>query len=287
MKKIVSLIIVTISALSVVISCKSGSAGEAYTLKMRLAPGDNFKQELNMNMDMKMAGFNMKMIMEAETSFEVLAADTSGKQMRLTYTKMKMKMDMGELNKAVSSDSMMNESQQKIVGKSVTLTLSPENEIIKVSGFDSLMNNDLYDPVTKQLFEKTFSKEQLNSMFGMMFSMYPSKPVRIGNSWSAKSKFNMANIDMGVNTKYKLIAVKDSIAEIDVDGKMDGDGNMKQENINVGMSMKGTQKGRMQIKISDGYLHSGSYKMDASAEVEMMGQKIPITMIADYEMTGK
>ena len=200
---------------------------------------------------------------------------------------MKMKMDMGDLNRAVNSDSMMNESQKKIIGKSVTLTLSPQNEIVNVTGYDSLMNNDMYDPATKQLFEKTFSKEQLNSMFGMMFNMYPSKPVRVGDTWTSKSKFNMANIDMGINVKFKLLSVKDGVAEISVDGKFDGDGDMKQTGVDVEMNMKGTQTGRMKIKLSDGYLANGNYTMDMTGDVKVMGQKMPISLKGDYELTGK
>ena len=276
-----------LASFSFILSCKSGSSGEAYTLKMRLAPGDNFRQEVKTIMDMNMAGFSMKMNMDAETNFDVLQNDTAGKQLRLTYTKMNMKMDMGDLNQAVNSDSMMNESQKKIVGKSVTLTLSPKNEIINVSGFDSLLNSDLYDPVTKQLFEKTFSKEQLNSVFGMVFSLYPSRPVRVGDNWTSKSKFSMANIDMGMKVKYKLLSVKDGVAEISVDGTFDGDGNMKQSGIEAGMNMEGTQTGRIRLNLNDGYLKNGNYTMNISGEINVMGQKMPITMKGDYELTGK
>ncbi|HMU57068.1 MAG TPA: DUF6263 family protein [Chitinophagaceae bacterium] len=287
MKKNNLLLTALLVSFSFILSCKSGPTGEAYTLKMRLAPGDNFSQEVKTNMDMNMAGFSMKMNMDAETNFDVLQNDTAGKQLKLTYTKMSMKMDMGDLNQAVNSDSMMNESQQKLVGRSVTLTLSPQNEITNVSGFDSLLNSDMYDPVTKQLFEKTFSKEQLNSMFGMVFSMYPTKPVRVGESWTSKSKFNVANIDMGMKVKYKLLSVKDGIAEVSVDGTFDGDGNMKQAGINAGMNMEGTQTGRIRIKLTDGYLKNGNYTMNITGEVNVMGQKMPISMKGDYELTGK
>lgn len=287
MKKNILLIAIAATAVSVFSSCKSGPSGEAYTLKMRLTPGDKFTQEMKMDMDMKMAGFNMKMGMDGEMQFDVLEGDSAGKQLKFTYNKMKMKMDMGDLNRAVNSDSMMNESQKKIIGKSVTLTLSPQNEIVNVTGYDSLMNNDMYDPATKQLFEKTFSKEQLNSMFGMMFNMYPSKPVRVGDTWTSKSKFNMANIDMGINVKFKLLSVKDGVAEISVDGKFDGDGDMKQTGVDVEMNMKGTQTGRMKIKLSDGYLANGNYTMDMTGDVKVMGQKMPISLKGDYELTGK
>ena len=124
-------------------------------------------------------------------------------------------------------------------------------------------------------------------MFGMVFSMYPTKPVRVGESWTSKSKFNVANIDMGMKVKYKLLSVKDGIAEVSVDGTFDGDGNMKQAGINAGMNMEGTQTGRIRIKLTDGYLKNGNYTMNITGEVNVMGQKMPISMKGDYELTGK
>lgn len=287
MKRHLLLFAIVTTVISVITSCKTGPSGEAYTIKMRLAPGDRFTQKMKTDMDMKMAGFNIKMVMDGEIQFDVLTGDSTGKQLKLTYNQMNIKMDMGDLNRAVNSDSMLNESQKKIIGKSVTITLSPNNEIITVSGYDSLMNNDLYDPATKQLFEKTFSKEQLNSMFGMMFSMYPSKPVKVGETWTSKSKFNIANIDMGITNKFKLLSVKDGVAELSIEGKFDGGGEIKQTGVAVDMKMKGAQNGRMQIELSDGYLKTGNHTMDLNGDVSAMGQKMTISAKGDYEMTRK
>ena len=274
-----------LSSLLFLLACKSGPSGEAYVLKMRLNESDSFNHNMKVKMDTKVTGQDMKMDMDMGISFYVMENKNEEKKLRLTYTKMKMKMDMA--NMGVNTDSLMNKNQNKIVGKSIQISLSPSNEITDVSGFDSLMVKEMYEPETRQLMEKSFSKEQLNSMFGMMFSVYPSKAVRVGETWKAKTKFNMANIDMNITIIYKLLSVKDGIAEINVDGKIDGDGKMNQAGMDLSLAMKGTQKGKLWIKLIDGYLKTGFYDMDMTADMEVLGQKIPMSIKANYEMSGE
>jgi len=38
--------------------------------------------------------------------------------------------------------------------------------------------------------------------------------------------------------------------------------------------------------MDNGYLHSSSYKMDMKSEMQMMGQKLEMTIKADYDIKG-
>lgn len=85
-------------------ACKSGGgSGEAYTIKMSLNKGDKFSQnfDMKMNMNMEMAMLkdpvDMKMDMEAGCDFEVLQNNGVEKELRITYSNMKMNMDMGAI----------------------------------------------------------------------------------------------------------------------------------------------------------------------------------------------
>jgi len=292
MKKISLFFLVAIACSMLLFSCNNGLPGETYTLKMRMNNGDTFHQNVKMDMDMKMnvpgRPVNMKMNVDAGVTFEVTDTTNTNKELKLTYTRMHMGMDMGnKATSAVNIDSIMDETIGKIIGRSVRIELSPTNEITQVKGFDSLMMETGNNENTRQMTEKMFSKEQMNNMFGMLFSMYPAKPVKVGETWTSKSKVNLANMDMEINIKYKLVSVKNGLADIDVDGVIDGKGDMKQNGVPVGISMSGTQKGMLTIKMSDGYLENGSYKMDAKADMEMSGQKIPMTIKADYYLSNK
>ncbi|MEO7308058.1 MAG: DUF6263 family protein [Ferruginibacter sp.] len=292
MKKI-NLAFFTATALSVLLfSCNNGLPGEAYTIKMRMNKADTFhhniKMDMNMKMDMMGKSMDMKMNMEAGTRFEVMDNTSANKELKLTYTGMHMGMDMGNKGMArANTDSILNASTEKLIGRSVLIELSPTNEITQIKGFDSLMLNNTDNEESRQMMEKMFSKDQMNSLFGMMFNMYPGKPVKVGETWTAKTKVNLANMDMQVNMTYKLVGVKNGVADIDANGIIDGKGDMKQSGSSVGISMSGTQKGMFTIKMDDGYMQNGSYKMDVKAEIETAGQKVPMTMKANYVLSNK
>ena len=240
-----------------------------------------------MNMEMNTSGMEMKMKSTFGCSFEVMNNDSAGKNLKMTYTKMDMAMDMGALNKMQNTqDSLMKKNSENIVGKSIILTLSKDNEITNVTGFEEIMNTQMRDSAGKEMMKKMFSKDQFNSMFGMMFSMYPKKPVKVGESWDGDTKMNMANLAMKVHNKYTLLSVKNGLAEINIDGTIGGNGEIMKESSGMKMDMSGIQKGTITIRIDNGYLHSGAYKMDIKTEMEVMGKKIEMTMKGDYNIKG-
>jgi hypothetical protein len=266
-------------------SCRSG---KTYELKMRLAEGDHFEQNMQMAMRMHygIAGqpMNMNMGTEIASVFDVQKSTPDEKQIKMSYSSSKMSLDMGKLGPALNLDSMMNNANGKIVGKSVTIVLSKDNEIKDVLGAE-FFEKDVSDSATREIAKKMFSKEQVNSLFGMMFSIYPGKRVAIGDSWTKENKVNMGEFEMKIKTKYTLAAVSGNAATINVYGTINGKGNMLSTKME--MDMKGSQKGTMTIDITNGYLQKGKYSMLMTALMNAGGQKMPITINADYNMSGK
>jgi len=267
---------------------KGGGSGEAYSIKMRLKEGDRFGQDMNMKMNMQAAIINMNMTMETGTDFEVMKASPDENELKLTYTKMHMGMEAGGLpNVKGQSDSALNEKTGKIVGKSVTIKMDKNNKITSVVGLKEILDSMAADETQKQVFEKMFSADQFNNSMGWMFSMYPNKPVKVGETWSASTKMNMAGMDMNIDIDYKLLSVKDGVATINVDGTIKGEGSMKAGAQDMKMNMSGDQKGKLNIKLDDGYLKDGDYKMNLKAEMEVMGTKVPMDMKADCTIKGR
>ena len=290
MKKITAAALLAAITIFSFTGCNSnGKSADGYVLKMRMNKGDKFSQDYNMDMDMSinMAGMSkdVKMKVAADIDFNVLDSSTAGKQMKITYTKMSMSMDMGMPSVTAMTDSMMKKTSDGIVGKSVILTLAG-NKVTDVQGMDSIIAAQQSDSLTRQTMEKMFSKDNFNNMFGMMFSLYPDHPVKEGDTWTGENKMDMNGVNMNVKTKYTLIRVKDGIAEVGVDGTIDSKGTMVQKGMSMDMDMTGTQKGKMNVKLADGYLQSGNYDMDIDASMSMMGQKIPMKMKASYTLKG-
>lgn len=278
------------------LSCNNGvGTGEAYALKMRLAPGDQFKQEMDMTMDMgiDMMGQSIQneMGMKMTMAFEVLGDTNDLKKIKMTYENINMTMKMNTPGtEGMNMDSMMNKSNKKMEGKSISILLDKNNKVVAVEGYEELIASNMdeeMDEATKEQFKKMFSKEQANSMLGMMFQMYPDKPVRVGESWEKEIETSMAEIKMTVKGKYTLKSVKDGVANILVAGKFSGKGSMNQNGMSMDMDMDGDQSGQINIGLSDGYLKDSDYKMDIKANMNAMGQKVPMTIKAKYIMKGK
>ncbi len=92
---------------------------------------------------------------------------------------------------------------------------------------------------------------------------------------------------MKVLSKYKLASVRDGVAFIDVNGKVNGKGDMNQSGMKIELDMDGEQKGNFNIGIDDGYLKDSQVSMDIKADMAMMGQKIPLILKAYYLIKGK
>lgn len=274
-----------------VVSCNQKGNGEAYTLKMRLAKGDKFSQEmdtkLDMSFDMMGQPMDMNMTMNGLLDFEVLDDSAGLKEVGMTYTQMKMGMKMKAMGVENITDSIMDKATEKIVGKTVTMQLNEKNEIVNTNNFETLTNNEELDEATREQMKKMFSKDQMNGMLGMMFQMYPGKPVKIGDSWESETNTSMAGVAMKVKGKYTLTAVKDGVAFIALEGKFSGKGNMDQAGVPMEMDMDGTQKGTVNIGLADGYLKDSDYKIEVKGAMNIMGQKVPLTIKGYYLVKGK
>jgi hypothetical protein len=167
------------------------------------------------------------------------------------------------------------------------MLINEKNEIVDVTGFEEVMIGDNFEEATRLQMKKMFSKEQMNSMLGMMFQMYPDKPVKAGESWEKEIETAIAEVKMKLKAKFKLKSVKDGVAFIEVSGKFNGNGSMNQNGVEADMDIQGEQDGQMSIGLADGYMKSNDYTMDMKASMNVMGQKVPMTIKAKYLMKGK
>jgi len=292
MKKIIlPVLLFSLASSLFFVSCNQKGSGEAYTLKMKLAKGDKFSQEmdtkLDMSFDMMGQPMDMNMTMNGLLDFEVLGDSAGLKEVGMTYTQMKMGMKMKAMGIENITDSIMDKATGRIVGKTVLMQLNEKNEIVSTNGFETLTDNEALDEATREQMNKMFSKDQMNGMLGMMFQMYPVKPVKIGDSWETETNTSMAGIAMKIKGKYTLTSVKDGVAFIAMEGKFSGKGNMDQGGVAMEMDMDGTQKGTVNIGLTDGYLKDSDYKIEVKGAMNVMGQKMPLTMKGYYLMKGK
>ncbi len=61
---------------------------------------------------------------------------------------------------------------------------------------------------------------------------------------------------------------------------------MEQGGMKIDMDMRGEQKGKINVGLADGYLKDSQITMDLNADMNIMGQKVPMTMKASYLIKG-
>jgi len=236
---------------------------------------------MDMNIGVKMSGVNMdmKMDMSMTGNMEVMG-DTAGlKKIRFTYSNVKMGMDIKGLPSGMLGDGMddaMNKVGEMMEGKTIYMLLNSKNEITDVSGMQELMDAaDEYNPVANEQMKKMFSKEQLNNMMGLMFQMYPDKPVQVGETWEKEADMNAGPLSMRMKNKFRLKEVNNGTAVVEVDSDYKGSGKIEQQGMSMDMDMEGAQKGEIGISTETGYLKGADYTMDAKAKAKIMGQNVP------------
>lgn len=290
MKRIPWLLILLSIAIIPFTACKSkkGGSGEAYTLKMRLAKGDQFNHDLDMNVKSEFAAMGqaitMNMDLKGGTKYEVTGVTDDLKDLTLTYTKMNVSADMkgGGQSRSFSSDKV----NKGIVGKSVVLKINNKNEITDVVGFEDAMWGDSTDMQTREQMKKMFSKEQINGMLGLMFNLYPDHPVRVGDSWEKEYDASVSGFKMKMQATYTLESVKNGIANVKLDGKYKGKGTLEMGVMNMEMQMDGGQKGNIAVGLDNGYVKDSDVKMDIDATMEIQGQKVSGTIKGYYLVKG-
>ncbi len=292
-KNRIALLLVSILLCFFIPSCKQKPKGPAYTIKMRLAPGDNFRQDMDASVKtgfkMGSVDMGMNMDMNFNMKFEVLGDSAGLTRIKMTYEKAKFGMEFHGVPGANDAPTEAFDTVgKKIEGKSIVLLVNKKYEIEEVIGFNEMAYGDslemeVYDEQTK----KMFSKEQLNSMMGIMFQVYPDKPVKVGESWEREALTGMAGLKMNMKNRYKLLEVKDNIATIQLRSSYKGKGKIEQTGMELEMDMDGEQKGTITIDLRTGYLKSADQTMDVDARANIMGQKIPYKVTGHTKMKGE
>lgn len=258
---------------------------QEYSIQMRLNTDDTFSHNIKLDMAVNVQGLDITMNMESECAFKVLPPAPDGKQLKMSYTKINLTTNNPFLS-GKTSDSISKAAQQKLIGKYIILKLDSNNQVKEVVGFDSLLSQNK-DPFYQQTAKQMFSKSQIDDLFGMMFSIYPNKPVKIGDSWNITTTKNINGVPMNINLTYTLNEIKNGFASISLDGIIKVNGQMTTKGMNLPITMNGTEKGAIQITLANGYLHHAAYDMNIDGSIDANNQKIPMTIKGTFIMGGK
>jgi hypothetical protein len=204
-------------------------------------------------------------------NYDMQVIDTKGdiRTIKTTYKRIDMTMDMGgqkmEFSSEKQADAMdffqLPSKMFSIVkGKSFTMQVNDNGEIISVTGFDKLGEAVLNEtnlpaemkPMMEQTFKKQFNDDAVKEMFSLSFEFFPNKYVQVGDSWKRNTKLTALKQD--ITTVYTVKNIKGNRVFVSGQSKLTSDG-----------VSSGTQTSKLIIDARTGLLIDGAFDKKTSA----------------------
>jgi hypothetical protein len=279
-----------LTALSVIVLLNACSSGkDAVLLKFNLQKGKVYTYAMEMDMENSMQGQKMNSDMNFDYDIEVLDNANGVVTLKNTYKRITMSMNMPNMNVDIDTDEpakdtavdmmtnplgMMGNMFRSMKGKSFTMKVDAEGKVIEVAGIDQLadeMVKSMNLPeeakgMMQQSFKSQFNEESIKQTFSQAFSIFPNKPVKVGDTWNK-------DVSMGgmtaatMKTTYKVKEIGDNDVTLDVNSTVEMGEN------------KGTQTGSMKVDQKTGLVTDGDLEqkftgaMASTVKVKIKGKE--------------
>lgn len=307
---IVSLLIVTLFT-----ACNNDqgkkSSGEKITLKPNFKAGESYTLDCKMDMNQEIMGMHNIMNMGFGYKMDVKDATANDINMNMTFSRISMNMQSPAIQFSYNSDSSNSSAStaagpaeamqgafkvfDAMVGKSISVTLDANGKVKEVKGYNELLQSVMDSAkgtgIPSEALKTSMNEDQIKQVYQQAFGMYPGKPVGVGDKWSVDMKINQSGMPMATKTNYTVKEINPIENEVilDVDGTIgtEGDGTVNTNGVNMKMKMKGTQKGEMTVDSRTGFVKDCKLIQDIKAEMEVMGQNMPLDMKNTITLFGK
>lgn len=237
---------------------------QKYSLSYNFKAGTIYYVEISATQQIKMMEMEMPQIMVFGADFEVMSVGKKGNAIvKMTYKRIKFEQDNPQAGK-ISYDSNSKEEPKEenkaiafgfgqLIDKYVTMEMQPTGKIIKIIDGDERLQEAL--------------KKDNN------FATYPTKKLKIGDSWISKEKRDISGKEIFITSKVILKDVKDgqffleSTSEMknktgEKIGDMTGKSILQQNDVMIGIQ-------KTLQKMPD--FESKGYKMDILSEIIVDG----------------
>lgn len=195
-------------------------AQESVSLKWSLKEGDKFfaKNVTKMEMNVTAMGISNDINMKITnvSRYKVLSAKQDSTTVEMTI--LSMDMAAGGGGPAIPGLDMVGD---RLKGAVLTAVMDENMSVTKLQGYDKFLDKvaDGDEAMRKQM-KQQLSEATMSQMFSQVFSFAPSKPVKVGETWSRSEKMTVSGMDAVVKMKYKLDSVSSDIAKLGLTGDM-------------------------------------------------------------------
>ena len=268
----------------------SAHAQEKVQLRLNLKKGQAFEQVISVQQKVSQTIQKQKMDTTTKTRFrmrmEVLENSSDG-NLRIKTIYKTVQMDL-LMKGAGRTDFTMHYDSTKpgekiepamhafkaLVGQSITSTVSPVGEVLKIEGWDKLANgmaNSMKIPAAQRAQFLKSMQASMKSQTGqsMGLSSFADQAVAIGDSWTTEST-QTASVPILLATTYTLRTRENGTAVMDVNSTIqnneDADA-MEFSGSKVKTNFSGTQTGVMRVSEATGLPQNFELNMRFSGQV--------------------
>lgn len=277
---------------------KINRTAQSAVLKMNLKQGLKYLYTTNTAQVISQEIMGNKMNIKQHTTidyiYEVLESNTNGLQIKTSYQRIFISTDTPQGN--ISYDSRKPENGNSLlkdignmVGQSFTMYVSPEGEVTKVEGMESIINSFTEDNPAQQLLKQQFSDSAFINIMNVALNIYPNREISIGESWQKNSSTEMASLmKTDMQNNYTLTAIKGSQAVISLTSNLKlsplSNGGVP---ANTEIDLRGSQKGIINTHITSGLIISSTLHQEVTGTLSVKGMKIPMNITSEITVTGK
>jgi hypothetical protein len=239
--------------------------GDSVFLGFNYRKGKSYLTGMDFNMVNNRNGKSTTNTMKWNYVMDVVDEKDHLKTIKTTYKKIEMAMEINGQKMDFSSEKtvdpldfmqMPSRMFAIIKGKSFTMQVNEQGEIVSVSGFDKIGDEVVKEmnlpqemkSMMQERFKQQFNDETVREMFSHSFNIFPNKFIKPGDSWEKKTRAGSASI-LNLSTIYTVKDIRNNKIYLDASGKLKGDEK----------HMSGTQTGKLIVDAKTGLVLEATF----------------------------
>lgn len=269
----------------------AGSSIAQTTLNLNLAQGKEYRQnsDVKMAMTQDVMGQTIEVVatVTGKMVYTVKSVTPTGYEMDVRYENMAMEMKMPQASMKFSSDApkegdMMSQVLAGMINKPFQAQISKTGKVLSVKNIDALFTSSFEKLPNITEDQKAQVKAQLSQSYGekafisnleMMLAIYPEKPVKVGEKWTAQNKLK-SSISANINTTYSYTEDGADFRKIHGESKITAE-DTGEYTVSNGMEMKFAMNGTMvsDIKVDKktGWILEAKISQDIAGDANIKG----------------
>lgn len=247
----------------------------------------------NIHQDIMGNAMDIKMTVDARTSYSVLKVENDVATVEVTYESLGMKMESPMMNMAydskgeIDANNPMHTALRTIVGKKFVMVMDKYGKVSSVTGFEKVMdelvakfngNKEMAEQIAASV-KQQFSDEAMKSSMEMMTAIFPENPVSVGESWVVNSVLRSG---MEINSQNTLTLKSAVDGKWVISGAADlatnSEATIQTQGMDSHFSLTGKAQYEMVLDAATGWLQQSSVNQVIDGKVSLEGGQLPSAM---------